>query len=194
VILGRAFGALALMCAPAFLSAEHIRVGGSVPAFSLADLKGAPVSFSASASKVTVVLFISTKCPVSNRYNQRMIGLYQEYEPKGVRFVFVNANQNESPEEVAAHASQAAFPFPVYKDEGNLLADRLDAQATPEAYVIDGAGVLRYHGRVDDAQNPARVKENSLKLAIESVLAGREVGNAETKAFGCTIKRVPRTS
>ena len=191
---GRALWALTLLCAQLLFSAEPIRVGGSLPEFSVTHLKGAPVSISASASKVTVVIFISTKCPVSNRYNQRMIGLYREYEPKGVRFVFVNANQNEPPEEVAAHASQAEFPFTVFKDEGNLLADRLDAQATPEAYVIDAGGVLRYHGRVDDAQNPARVKEASLKLAIEDVLSGREVTNAETKAFGCTIKRVPKTS
>ena len=60
--------------------------------------------------------------------------------------------------------------------------------------MIDGAGVVRYHGRIDDAQNPARVRESSLRLAIEALLGGREVATPETKAFGCTIKRARRAS
>lgn len=185
--------ALALSAAPAPAAAPAVRVGEKLAGFTLADLKGAAVNVSTAGTKPVVVIFISTKCPVSNRYHQRMIDLYQAYEPKGVRFYFVNANQNEPPGEVASHAREAGFPFPVLKDEGNVLADRLDAQATPEAYAFDRGGVLRYHGRVDDAQNAARVKEESLKKAIESLLEGREVSPAETKAFGCTIKRVPKS-
>ena len=75
-----------------------------------------------------------------------------------------------------------------------MVADRFGARYTPESFVIDGAGKVRYHGRIDDAQNPARVTRNSLRLAIDAVLAGREVAQPETKAFGCTIKRVRKAS
>src|SRR6266478_5677885 len=150
---------------------------------------GAQVSIAAGKGDVTVVLFISTICPVSNNYNTRMNDLYRDYSPKGVKFVFVNANQNESASEVAEHARQAGFAFPVYRDVGDKVADRFGAQSTPETYVIDQVGKLRYHGRIDDAQNEARVQKNSLRLAIDAVLAGGEVAVPETKAFGCTIKR-----
>jgi thiol-disulfide isomerase/thioredoxin len=143
---------------------------------------------------VTVVVFISTICPVSNSYNLRIKQLYQDYAPKGVKFEFLNANQNESPAEVEDHARSVGFPFPVSKDENNVRADRLGAEYTPESFVIDRAGAIRYHGRIDDAQNPARVRQNSLRLAIDAVLAGSDVPAPETKAFGCTIKRVRKPS
>jgi alkyl hydroperoxide reductase subunit AhpC len=143
---------------------------------------------------VTVVVFISTVCPVSNSYNLRMKELYRVYAPKGVKFEFLNANQNESPAEVEDHARRVGFPFPVMRDANNAMADRLGAEYTPESFVIDREGVVRYRGRIDDAQNPARVRQSSLRLAIDAVLAGRDAPTPETKAFGCTIKRVRKAS
>jgi len=173
---------------------QEFHVGGKIADFTLTDLNGAQVAFTPGRSEVTVVMFISAICPVSNNYNTRMNDLYQDLTPQGVKFIFVNANQNEKPAEVADHASRAGFPFPVYKDANNVVADRFGAQSTPETFVIDRAGVIRYHGRIDDSQNPARIQQNSLRLAIDSVLAGRDVTVPETKAFGCTIKRVRRAS
>ncbi len=158
-------------------------------AFCLALMVGA-----AFGQDVTVVVFISTVCPVSNSYNLRMKELYRDYAPKGVKFEFLNANQNESQAEVEEHARSVGFPFPVRKDVNNAMADRLGADYTPESFVIDREGAIRYHGRIDDAQNPARVRQNSLRLAIDAVLAGGEVPQPETKAFGCTIKRVRKAS
>lgn len=152
------------------------------------------LSGAALGQDIKVVLFISTICPVSNSYNLRMKNLYRDYTPKGVKFEFLNANQNETQAEVEEHARRAGFPFPVTKDVDNAMADRLGAQYTPESFVIDREGVVRYHGRIDDAQNPARVRQSSLRLAIDAVLAGREVAAPETKTFGCTIKRIRKAS
>ncbi|MBI3472669.1 MAG: redoxin domain-containing protein, partial [Candidatus Solibacter usitatus] len=177
--------AIAILAGAAALAQEY-RLSAPVPAFSLATLQGGAVSFRPVESAATVVIFMSTKCPVSNRYSQRMIELYKDYSAKGVQFVFVNANQNEPPEEIVEHSRAAGYPFPVYKDSGNVLADKFGAQFTPETFVIDKTGVLRYHGRIDDAQTVARVQQHSLRLAIDAVLAGRPVDPAETRAFGCT--------
>jgi hypothetical protein len=111
-----------------------------------------------------------------------------------VQFEFLNANQNETEAEIQDHARRVGFPFPVSKDVDNAMADRFGAQYTPESFVIDREGVVRYHGRIDDAQNPARVRQKSLRIAIDAVLAGREVAAPETKGFGCTIKRVRKAS
>src|SRR5258708_39794695 len=84
---------------------------------------GAQVSIPAGKGEVTVVLFISTVCPVSNNYNTRMNDLYRDYSAKGVKFVFVKSNQNESAAEGEEHARRAGFAFPVYRDLGNPTAD-----------------------------------------------------------------------
>jgi peroxiredoxin len=177
----------------AVLCAQEFRLGSKVSEFSVQDLSGKTVPFSALNGDVTVVTFISTQCPVSNAYNDRMNATYKDYSAKGVKFVFVNANRTEPPSEVQEHAKSVGFAFPVYKDVNNQLADKFGTQVTPESYVIDRAGVIRYRGAVDDSQNPARVEKRTLRMALDAVLSGSPVSIQETKAFGCTIKRVRKT-
>lgn len=184
---------LPLITAMGVMSAQEFKVGSPIADFNLKDLDGHTVSYAALKGKVTVVAFISTQCPVSNAYNDRMNAIYKEFSDR-VKFIFINANANESSDQVREHAGTVGFDFPVYKDVNNVVADRFGAQATPETYVIDSAGIMRYHGYVDDAQNPARIKNRGLRLAIAAVLEGKPVTTSETKAFGCTIKRVRRQS
>ena len=155
---------------------------------------GSEIRIDPGTSRATVIVFISAQCPVSNAYNDRMSALFRDYSARDVRFVFVNANQNESAGEVASHSKSAGFPFPVLKDDGNTLADRFGAQLTPEVFVLNPAGTVVYRGAIDDNKNEARVKTHATRDAIDAVLAGRPVNRAELKAFGCTIKRVRRGS
>lgn len=179
--------------AAAVLLGQDFKVGSKVDDFALRDLGGAPVQFASLRGPVTVVTFVSVQCPVSNAYNERMNAVYKEYGARGVKFVFVNANRTEPSSEVAEHARQH-FTFPVYKDENNVVADRFGATVTPESYVIDNSGVVRYHGSIDDSQEIGRVQEQRLRNALDEVLSGKPVARAETKAFGCTIKRVKKES
>jgi peroxiredoxin len=118
-----------------------------------------------------------------------MKAVYNDYAAKGVHFVFINANGTESAAEVAEHAKAHGFPFAVYKDASGAVADRFGAQVTPETFVIDKDSVIRYHGYIDDSANEARVHNQGLRRALDAVLAGKDVPAAQTKAFGCTIKR-----
>src|SRR5580700_8196525 len=176
------------------LSAQEFKIGSHVPDFQVRDLDGKPVAFSALKGPITVVTFIATECPVSNSYNHRMIDLYKDYTAKNVKFIFVNANRSEPANEVREHARRVGFPFAVYKDPDNVLADRFDAQVTPESFVIDSSGVIRYHGSIDDSMNESRVHVRRLRAALDALLAGKLVPSTQTKAFGCTIKRVRRAS
>ena len=181
---------LASLCVLAAAAcAQEFRLGAPVSDFSLTDLKGSPVQYAALKGSTTVVIFISIVCPISNGYNERMKAVYNDYAPKGVHFVFINANINESAAAVEKHAKDHAFPFPVYKDTSDEVADRFGAQVTPETFIMDSSGVIRYHGYVDDSLNEARVHNQGLRTALDAVMAGKPVENAQTKAFGCTIKR-----
>ena len=155
------------------------------------DLAGKTVTITP-GKHVTVVTFISTQCPISNDYNDRMSALYKEFSAKGVNFFFVNANSTEPAPVVAEHSKSVGFPFAVYKDEN--AADKLGAQTTPEAFVFDTTGKQLYRGYIDDARNVARVQNHGLKDAIIAAMAGKPVASAQTKAFGCTIKRARRSS
>lgn len=183
---------VALLCVFS-ATAEEFPIGSKVTRIEVKE--GAKsVAVSPSKSDATVLIFISTLCPISNSYNERMNSLYREYLGKNVQMIFVNANANESTAEIEEHAKANRFAFPVYKDAGNALADKLGATVTPETYIFDKSGVLRYHGYIDDAANAARVQVQGAREAIEAVLAGKPVGLKEARSFGCTIKRVRKSA
>jgi hypothetical protein len=75
-----------------------------------------------------------------------------------------------------------------------VVADAYGAEVTPEIFVLDDKLTLRYHGRIDDSQKPAGVSANDLRDALNAMLAGKEIAKKETKAFGCSIKRVKKES
>jgi peroxiredoxin len=190
--MNRAFW-FGILCA-ALSFGQGLKPGSTVSDFTVTDLTGAPARFETLRGDVTVVLFVGTKCPISNDYNERMTAVYNDYSAKGVKFVFINSNENEPVAEVKQHARESGFPFAVYKDEGSSVANLFGAQVTPEAYVFDKAGVVRYHGYVDDSRNPARIRNHGLRTALDAVLSGSTPPAVETKAFGCTIKRARKAT
>jgi hypothetical protein len=164
--------------------------GLRLDSITVTDLGGKPQQFRL-IGKPTVVLFYSTVCPISNEYNDRMSVLYRT--AKDVQWIVVNANQNETAQQIRDHVKAAEFAFPVYMDKESVAADRVGATVTPEAFLFDGHGALRYRGPVDDARNPARVKVSLLREALDAVREGRAVARPEVKAFGCTIKRARKS-
>jgi peroxiredoxin len=165
-------------------------IGEAVADFSLPDADGKEHSLaSLKGSKGTVLIFIATKCPVSNAYNERMQKLAEEYKAKGFNVVGINSNSTEPAAEVKSHAAEKGLTFAILKDPNNKIADRIGAQVTPEAYLLDASGKLLYHGRIDNSRNGDAITATELRDAIEAVLAGKPVEKTEVKAFGCSIKR-----
>jgi peroxiredoxin len=173
---------------------EAPKVGAVAPDFTLPPAAGgAPVALKdlLARSKAVVVIFDATKCPYALGYKERVASMGKEYAGKGVTFVTINSNKTEPAVEVAEDARKNGFAFPVLKDEGNKVADLYAAQKTPEIYVLDPKGTLLYRGRIDEThEDPKNVKSPDLRNTLEAILAGKPVPATETKAFGCSIKRV----
>ena len=176
------------------LAAGEFPVGSKAADIVVTDLSGAKQTVHLASGVPTAVVFTSTQCPVSTAYNARMNQLYKEFHGADFRFVFVNANQNESAKEIREHLQGNKLDYAVAQDPGNRLADQFNASVTPEAFVFDRDGILRYHGAVDNSQNEARVTRTPLRDAILALKAGKTPEKAESKAFGCTIKRGRRTT
>ncbi|MBI1923462.1 redoxin domain-containing protein [Candidatus Poribacteria bacterium] len=163
---------------------EHkVEIDKDVHDFTLKDVMGLEHSLKelSKDKKTTVVMFIATQCPVSNNYNERMVKLFNDYKDKGIQF-----------EEIAKHAQEHGFQFTVLKDPGNKIADYFGAKRTPEVYLLNEKLVLRYHGAIDSSEHEPQKATPYLRDVLDLVLAGKEIPaeQKETKAFGCTIKRV----
>jgi len=166
-------------------------IGTMIDDFKLPDADGAEHSLKALTGKNgAVIIFIATRCPVSNGYNERMEKLAQDYKAKGITVIGINSNVTEWASEVKSHAAEKHLSFTILKDDGNKIADRLGANHTPEAYVIDAGGKLVYHGRIDNSQNTANITSNDLRDALDAILAGKPIQKTTSLAFGCSIKRV----
>lgn len=165
-------------------------IGATIEDFTLPDVDNKEHSLKSLAGKNgTVLIFIAVQCPVSNAYNERMAQLAADYQAKGINVIGINSNVAEDAAAVKAHAAEHKLTFTILKDPGNKIADKLGASVTPEAYFIGMNGKLLYHGRIDNARNPAQLETSDLRNALDAALAGKTIEKTEAKAFGCTIKR-----
>ena len=171
---------------------DTVKMDKEVPNFTLKDAMDKEHSLKdvSHNKKAIVVMFISTQCPVSNNYNERIVALHNDYKDQGVQFIGINSNKNESVKEIAEHNKANEFRFLVLKDLKNELADKFGAKRTPEIYLLDEKRILRYHGAIDNSQNDPETPY--LREVLDLVVAGKEIPEdlKKTKAFGCTIKRV----
>lgn len=164
------------------------RLGLPAPDFTLPDLEGRPHRLSDQRGRVVVLNFWSAECPWSARADEVLRPLEQAWGAQVVHWR-IASNVNESVEEIR-QAAEARGVAPVLLDRDHRVADLYGAAATPHLYVIDGEGVLRYMGALDDAtfrqRQPTR---HYLAEAVAAVLDGRAPETAETLAYGCAIVR-----
>lgn len=170
-------------------------LGRQVENFELRDYQGKPYALADFADRQAVVIAVlGTECPLAKLYAPRLVQLAKRFADSGVTVIGINANQQDSLSELAAYAKIHDLNFPLLKDVGNVVVDRLGAVRTPEVFLLDADRVIRYWGRIDDQyvvgrQRTAATRED-LALAIEEVLAGRPVSVPQTDAPGCFIGRV----
>jgi hypothetical protein len=159
----------------------------------ISDLTGQRIDpFQAIDAKAIVFIFVSTDCPISNRYAPEVRRLNSIFETKGVKFWLVYPNRDESPVAIRKHTTEYEIPVKVLRDSDHLLVRKAMVHVTPEAAVFLPNGRLIYHGRIDNwyadfgKQRPAAT-ESDLEEVLKAVLAGKAVRHATTPAIGCSI-------
>ncbi|MEM7478221.1 MAG: redoxin domain-containing protein [Planctomycetota bacterium] len=165
--------------------------------FELENNYGKTVAFKEFQEKPIIVLaFIGTECPLAKLYGPKLKALDEKYRDRGVVILGISSNTQDSLTELTAYVHRYEIDFPVLKDLGNRLADKVQATRTPEVFVFDQQRELRYHGRIDDQYGVGYsrydTKNQDLANAIEALLNGEEVPVPETKAVGCVIGRVKK--
>jgi peroxiredoxin/mono/diheme cytochrome c family protein len=164
-----------------------------LPDIELPAADGRAVSLkSLRGEQATVLVFVSTECPISRGYVSTLNEIAKETASRGVSVVAVNPNDGQSLREIAEHVREFQIGYPVLKDAGATLAAKLNATHCPEAFLFDGRGELRYRGRIDDRYirrggAAKEVRSHDLKRALDEVLAGRDVTVAKTEPVGCPI-------
>lgn len=177
--------------------ATSSHVGRQIAAFELRDVYGKLHRLADyDAHDLLVVVFLGTDCPLVKLYGPRLAELAEEYAPRGVAFIAVNSNRQDTVTKAGHYARRHGIEFPVLKDPDNKVADRFGATRTPEVFVLDHRRAVRYHGRIDDQYGIgfqwAEPRRRDLAAALDELLAGEVVSVPTTPLAGCLIGRVPR--
>ncbi len=194
----RIVACLSLIAIATNLLADEGPVGRTVTAFKLPDYRGKEHALADfDKAPAVVVAFVGTECPLAKLYGPRLAKLAESYKAKGVAFLAIDSNSQDTLAAIAAYARAHQIEFPVLKDLGNKVADDFGAKRTPTVYVLDAKRVIRYMGRVDDQYGIGfqrdKVGSNDVARALDEVLAGEQVAKAITDVQGCFIGRVRET-
>lgn len=137
----------------------------------------------------TAYIFLSTHCPISNRYTPRIARMARLYAQRRIRFVAIYDDMDATPATIAQHAREHGLAgLPRLFDADGSRARRWGAEVTPEAVVVDRTGAVRYRGRIDDNDDPTQVTSQDLKIALDALIAGKPVPHPQTRAVGCAIE------
>ena len=170
-------------------------VGTTAPAFSLPATDGQTYSLDSFAdAPILVVVFTCNHCPYAKAVEERLIALQRDYEPRGVRLVAINPNDDErypddSFEAMVERARERGFNFPYLRDEAQDVARAYDAACTPDIFVFDAERKLTYNGRLDDNwQKPEAVTRRDLREVLDAMLGGKPIAIEAVPSMGCSIK------
>ncbi|MBZ8180624.1 thioredoxin family protein [Oscillatoria salina] len=171
-------------------------VGQYAPDFELPGIDGQVHHLSRYLEKfrVVAVIFICNHCPYVRLYLDRLKEIQDRFESEGFTAIGINANDTDkypedSFEKMKSFAMEKKLNFPYLWDPSQDVANCFDARVTPEVFLIDNAGVVRYRGKIDDRpEDPEAVQNHYLRDNIVALLSSEQVTTSITEAIGCTIK------
>ena len=171
-------------------------LGTDAPSFSVPNVDGRTVSLSDFASaKGLLVIFMCNHCPFVKHLRPALAVFGRELQAKEIAVVAISSN------DVATHPGDslammieehrsAGYTFPYLFDETQEVAKAYKAACTPDFYLFDGVQSLVYRGQFD-ASRPGNGKPldgADLKLAVETLLAGKTPLIEQRPSIGCNIK------
>ena len=175
-------------------------VGQAAPAFTAKDSKGQTYSLDQLKGKYVVLEWLNHGCPyVKKHYSSKnMQRLQKQWTDKGVVWLSVVSSAKgkqgyQTAKDTNATAEeQGSQATAILLDPDGALGKLYAARTTPQMFVIDPQGVLRYAGAIDDKPT-TNVKDvpgatNYVNAALEATLAGEEVEITTTRPYGCSVK------
>lgn len=172
---------------------QKVKLNTEVPDFSVNDIDQKPLQLSDWKGQPKILFFADLSCPCVQAYEGRMKALHQEYSSQGLQVAYVFSDAKDSLKAIGALAKTNNYPWRSIRDADQKLMNMFNVQCTTEAFLVDGEGILRYHGRVDDSTfEPGKAKSQDLENALISVLKNEPVKVAETQAYACTIPRLKK--
>ncbi len=173
-------------------AAEEAKIGEPAPEFTLKDTKGDSHSLSDFRGKTVVLQWINPDCPfcVACVKDGRVGNMLKEFESmdKEVVYLPINSTHYMEPAKTASYLTSYNVKQLGLIDRDGKVGNLYKAKTTPHIYVIDGEGVLRYTGALDNQKRGTPATENYGVTTVRAIAAGETVSPATTRPYGCSVK------
>lgn len=181
-----------------FTSITELPIGADMPNadVKMKDVSGKEVSLKDAKKKNgLLVMFSCNTCPyvIKNQQRTKEISAYALKNDIGVILVNSNAAQREGDDSFDAmkqYAKDQGYRWYYVADEKSAIADAFGANRTPENFLFNKDGKLVYHGAIDDNPDESNVTRKHLQMAIDEMLANKDISQKTSRSVGCTIKRM----
>lgn len=166
-------------------------VGEPAPSFTLTDQAGNEHSLADLRGKIVVLEWINPQCPYVQRHYGAgtMTGLDGEFPDDEVTWLAIDSSHFVEAADAEAWRQEHEIAYPILLDNSGEVGHAYDATTTPNMFVIDGEGVLRYSGAIDDdprGRNDSPT--NYVNQAVQALRNGDPVETAQTEPYGCSVK------
>lgn len=187
---------IALLALKPFRNSLPIGAPLPKPEVKMKGIDGKEISFKDVLDKNgLLVMFSCNTCPVVKRYQSRCNEVCKYAMGKQIGVILLNPNEayrnnGDSYEDMKEYGKKNGYAWNYVLDNNSVMADAFGANRTPECFLFNKESKLVYHGAIDDNSNgPDRVTRKHLTIAIDELLAGKEISVKETRSVGCAIKR-----
>ena len=177
---------------------DPLPIGSPIPnpEVKMKDISGKEVSFKDAQKKNgLLVMFSCNTCPVVKKYQSRSNEVCKYAMDKEIGVILLNSNEayrdnGDSYDDSKEYGKKNGYSWHYVMDDNSAMADAFGANRTPECFLFNSQGKLVYHGAIDDnSGSPEEVTRKHAIVAIDEMVAGKEITQKETRSVGCTIKR-----
>lgn len=190
---------LALLAMPSNAS-DYPEVGKQAPAFTGMDTNGTTVSLGDFKGQPLVLEWTNHQCPYVRKHYEsgNMQRLQRQLTEQGAKWISVISSAPGKQGHVSADeanrltASRGVYADAILLDPEGVIGRAYDARTTPQMFLIDSEGVVRYMGAIDDKPSSRKSTldgaRNYLVEAWTAFKAGQKIETSTTKPYGCTVK------
>jgi len=178
------------------------KAGDKAPAFALKDLKGTEHKLADYSGKIVVLEWVNPKCPVCQQvhHDGRVGNMLKEINSmKDVVFLGISSNSEITVDQNVAKLKEYGLEYPVLMDADTAVAQLYGARTTPHVFVIDGKGILRYQGALDNDKTAKLTADkkpvtNYVLNSIKQIQANETVSPDYVPSYGCHVNYVKKDS
>lgn len=144
-------------------------------------------------AKAVVLIWQGVGCPIVQQMTPAIKEVAATYAPKGVEFMMINSNIQDTPAMIKQEMENFDFHLPALKDVDQKVGLEVGVQRTAEVVVIDPKKNFKviYHGPLDDrltyGRARAKADNNWVSDVLDAMLAGKDVPVVTRPADGCIV-------